>query len=288
MKDKLSAYIQLTRLNRPIGIYLLLWPTLWALWVAGAGRPDAAMVAIFVAGVVIMRSAGCVINDYADRHFDPHVERTRTRPLASGMVSEKEALILFFVLMLAAFALALLLPWLALMLSVGGAGLAIIYPFMKRHTHLPQFFLGAAFAWAIPMAFAALRQSLDPRLWWWFAATLVWAMVYDTIYAIVDREDDLKIKVKSTAILFAHYDRLIIGILQAIMLGLLVLAGRAFELGYAYYLSLPLVALLMFYHQWLIREHKPSQCFKAFLHNHWIGLVVFAGIVLHYILTPEI
>lgn len=275
-------YIRLMRLDKPVGIYLLLWPTLWAVWIAADGNPSWWIVLVFVAGVVLMRSAGCVINDYADRHIDNKVERTRERPLTSGQVTEKEALILFTILALCAFMLVLTLNRLTIILSLGGVLLAASYPFMKRYTHLPQAYLGAAFGWAVPMAFAAQTGQLEPRLWWLFLATLLWALIYDTMYAMVDREDDLKIGVKSTAILFGQYDRLIIGLAQLSMLAVLLLVGQSFELGAIYYGSLGLTAVLMVYHQWLIRGRDRPSCFKAFLHNHWIGLVIFLGIVLDY------
>ena len=275
-------YFRLMRLDKPVGIYLLLWPTLWAVWIAAQGNPSPWLVLVFVAGVVLMRSAGCVINDYADRHIDNKVERTRERPLTSGQVTEGEALILFAVLALCAFALVLTLNRLTILLSVGGAFLAASYPFMKRYTNLPQAYLGAAFGWAVPMAFAAQTGELDSSLWWLFLATLIWALIYDTMYAMVDREDDLKIGVKSTAILFGANDRMVIGILQLGMLAVLMVAGQRFGLGAYYYASLGMASALMLYHQWLIRGRDRASCFKAFLHNHWIGLVIFLGIVLDY------
>ena len=277
-------YVRLMRLDRPIGILLLLWPTLWALWIAGEGHPAPHLVLLFIFGVVLMRSAGCVINDYADRNIDLHVERTKDRPLTTGQVSEREALILFGVLVTTAFLLVLLLNPLTIALSFGGVLLAASYPFMKRYTHLPQAYLGAAFGWAIPMAFSAQTGGLDPRLWFLFSATLLWAIVYDTMYAMVDRDDDLKIGVKSSAILFGKYDRLAIGLFQIIFLALLYLAGRAFELGGYYLIGLTGAALLSLYHQWLIRNRDRKKCFKAFLHNHWLGAIVFLGIVLNYML----
>ncbi len=275
-------YARLMRLDKPVGIYLLLWPTLWAIWIAADGHPSWWLVLVFVAGVVLMRSAGCVINDYADRHIDNKVERTKERPLTSGQVTEREALILFTLLVLSAFLLVLTLNPLTIFLSLGGAFLAASYPFMKRYTHLPQAYLGAAFGWAVPMAFAAQTGGLDPRLWWLFLATLLWALIYDTMYAMVDREDDLKIGVKSTAILFGQYDRLVIGLLQLLMLVIMLIVGQVFDLGPIYHAGLGAAALLMFYHQWLIRHRDRTVCFKAFLHNHWIGLVIFAGIMLDY------
>jgi 4-hydroxybenzoate polyprenyltransferase len=280
-----QLYAQLMRLDRPIGILLLLWPTLWALWIAGEGNPNIPVLLVFVAGVVLMRSAGCVINDYADRHIDKHVKRTSERPLTSGQVSEREALILFSILILAAFLLVLTLNSMTIMLALVGAVLAASYPFTKRYTHLPQVYLGAAFGWAIPMVFAAQTGSLDTRLWWIFSATLVWAVVYDTMYAMVDREDDLKIGVKSSAILFGQYDRVIIGLFQITMLGILFIAGRSFALGFWYNIGLVVAAMLAIYHQWLIRDREPGLCFRAFLHNHWLGMAVFIGIAADYALS---
>lgn len=278
-------YARLMRLDKPIGILLLLWPTLWALWIAGEGNPSVSVVLVFVTGVTLMRSAGCVINDYADRHIDRHVKRTSERPLTSGQVSEREALTLFGMLVAMAFLLALTLNALTIKLAFAGAFLAASYPFMKRYTHLPQVYLGAAFGWAIPMAFAALTGELDPRLWWLFAATVVWAVVYDTMYAMVDRDDDLRIGVKSSAILFGRYDRLIIGACQILMIALLYIAGVQFGLGDWYNLGLLVASLLAAYHQWLIHDRERTACFRAFLHNHWLGMTVFIGIALDYLLT---
>ncbi|WP_293647358.1 4-hydroxybenzoate octaprenyltransferase [Thiolapillus sp.] len=276
--------MRLMRLDKPIGILLLLWPTLWALWIAGEGHPHLWLIVVFVAGVVLMRSAGCVINDYADRKIDSHVKRTAQRPLTAGLVSKKEALVLFGILVALAFLLVVTLNPLTIGLSLVGAFLATSYPFTKRFTHLPQAYLGAAFGWAIPMAFAAQTGSVDPRSWWLFAAVLVWALIYDTMYAMVDRDDDLKIGVKSTAILFGRYDRLIISLLQLVFLGLLIHVGRLFGLGPYYYLGLAVAAVLMVYHQWLIRNRQRAPCFRAFLHNHWVGVVIFIGILANYYL----
>ena len=278
-------YARLMRLDRPIGILLLLWPTLWALWIAGEGNPDTLIVIVFVTGVVLMRSAGCVINDYADRHIDKYVQRTSERPLTSGKISERGALILFCVIILAAFLLVLTLNSMTIMLALVGAVLAASYPFTKRYTHLPQIYLGAAFGWAIPMAFAAQTGSLDARLWWLFAATLVWAVVYDTMYAMVDRDDDIRIGVKSSAILFGKHDRLIIGLCQITMIVMLYIAGRSFALGAWFNLGLIVASLLAIYHQWLIRDRVPGHCFRAFLHNHWLGMAVFVGITADYALS---
>jgi 4-hydroxybenzoate polyprenyltransferase len=283
MKQRLLQYAYLMRLHRPIGIFLLLWPALWALWIAGEGSPDPLVVFVFVAGVVLMRSAGCVINDYADRDFDPHVARTRERPIAAGCVKPKEALILFAVLCLLALGLVLLMNSLTIWLSLVGALLAVTYPFMKRYTHLPQVYLGAAFGWAVPMAFAAQTGEVPRVGWLLFVATILWATAYDTMYGMVDREDDLKIGVKSTAILFGDSDRLIIAIIQVVLLLALVLAGQAAGLGVYYYFGLLLATTLLVYQQYLIRERRPAACFKAFLNNNWFGAAVFGGIVLDHL-----
>ncbi|HFD81306.1 MAG TPA: 4-hydroxybenzoate octaprenyltransferase [Gammaproteobacteria bacterium] len=283
MKERLIEYARLMRLDRPIGIYLLLWPTLWALWVAGEGHPDPLVVFVFVAGVAVMRSAGCVINDFADRAFDPHVERTRDRPIAAGRVSPREALLLFAALCLLAFGLVLLMNRLTIYLSLVGVVLAASYPFMKRYTHLPQVFLGAAFGWAVPMAFAAQTGSVPRVAWLLFVATLLWATAYDTMYGMVDREDDRKIGVKSTAILFGEADRAIIAVIQLLMLVALVMAGQAADMGGYYYFGLLLALGLSLYQQYLIRERDPKKCFQAFLNNNWLGAAVFAGIVLDYL-----
>jgi 4-hydroxybenzoate polyprenyltransferase len=284
MKGRLRDYIELMRLNKPIGTLLLLWPTLWALWIAGEGRPDSYVLVIFVLGVVLMRSAGCVINDYADRNFDRHVSRTRDRPLTAGRVSPRMALTLFTVLCLLAFGLVLLLNRLTVLLSFGGVALAVIYPFMKRVTHLPQVFLGAAFGWAVPMAFAAQTGSLPPIAWLIFTTTVLWATAYDTLYAMVDRQDDLALGLKSTAILFGDSDRTIIGLLQLMVLVCLVMIGHQAGLGLIYAAAVALAALLVVYQQYLIRYRERDACFQAFLNNNWFGMVVFLGIVLDYLL----
>ncbi len=284
LPPKWLIWVRLMRLDKPIGILLLLWPTLWALWIAAEGVPRPWLLLVFISGVVLMRSAGCIINDYADIDIDRHVKRTAQRPLTSGQISRREALLLFSLLIGIAFVLVLSLNRLTISLSVVGALLAASYPFTKRYTHLPQAYLGLAFGWAVPMAFAAQTGSLDPRSWWLFLAVLLWALIYDTIYAMVDRDDDVQIGVKSTAILFGRYDRLIIGLIQAAMLALLVHVGRIFGLGLIYYLGLATAATLMLYHQWLIRHCQRESCFKAFLHNHWIGAVIFLGIAGNYAL----
>ncbi len=283
MMEKLRQYAYLMRLHKPIGIFLLMWPTAWALWIAGEGYPDLLVVLVFAAGVLLMRSAGCVINDYADRDIDPHVARTRDRPIAAGRVTPKEALILCAVLCMVAFGLVLLMNSLTIWLSLAGGLLAATYPFMKRYTHLPQVFLGAAFGWAVPMAFAAQTGGVSKTAWLLFVATVLWATAYDTIYAMVDREDDLKIGVKSTAILFGDSDRLITGIIQVLFLVALVLAGQSAGLGGYYYFGLLLAAGLLLYQQYLIRDREPPACFQAFLNNNWVGAAVFGGIVLDYL-----
>lgn len=279
---RIKDFIQLARLDRPIGIYLLLWPTLWALWVAAKGLPSALNLFVFIAGVVLMRSAGCVINDYADRNVDGGVKRTANRPLVTGRVQEKEALLFFGSMVLVAFLLVLFTNSLTVTLSFAGLALASAYPFAKRHTHLPQVVLGAAFGWSIPMAFAAEMGELAPVTWLMFLANLFWTVAYDTQYAMVDRDDDLKIGIKSTAILFGEMDNLIIGSLQVLTLVTLVMMGMQLKLGSLFYLSLILVAGLFVYQQLLTSNRDRDNCFKAFLNNHWAGAIIFAGIVLSY------
>ncbi len=283
--DRLTQYAMLIRLNRPIGIYLLLWPTLWALWIAAQGKPDPWVLFVFVAGVILMRSAGCAINDFADRHIDPLVKRTRYRPLASGKVSATEAVFVFVVLSLAAFALVLTLNTLTIALSVVGVALAASYPFMKRFHYLPQIHLGAAFGWAVPMAFAAQTGEFPPPLaWLLFIATLLWATAYDTMYAMADREEDLNIGVKSTAILFGEADRAIIGLLQALLfIDLLLIAHRA-ELGVYFHLGLAAALGFALYQQKLLVAREPDDCFRAFLNNNYFGMSIFLGLVLDYLL----
>jgi 4-hydroxybenzoate polyprenyltransferase len=281
-QQAIKPYIELTRLNKPIGIYLLLWPTFWALWIAAKGMPDLSILIIFTLGVILMRSAGCVINDYADRKVDGHVERTLTRPLVIGTVTSKQALILFFALLTISFVLVLFTNTLTIQLSFAGAALAAIYPFMKRHTHLPQIFLGAAFSWAIPMAFAAQAGELPKYLWLIYIANLSWTVAYDTMYAMVDREDDLKVGVKSTAILFADTDKLMIGILHAITLFCLFLLGSELSLNAFYYLGLLIAASWMVYIHWLIRARDRAGCFAGFIKSHWAGLAVLLGIIAAY------
>lgn len=280
--SRLKEYALLVRLHRPIGILLLLWPTLWGLWVAGAGEPPVRILLIFVLGVVLTRSAGCVINDYADRDFDPHVERTRDRPIAAGRVAPREALALFVALALLAFLLVLQLNAFAVTLSLGALFLAVSYPFLKRYTHLPQLYLGIAFGWPILMAFAALTETLPPVAWTLFLANVCWSVAYDTQYSMVDRDDDIRIGVKSTAILFGTYDRLLIGVAHASTLGSLVLAGAIATLGPWYYAGLLAAAGLALYQQHLMRNRDRDGYFRAFLNNNWFGAAVFAGLLLHY------
>ncbi|MEJ2141543.1 MAG: 4-hydroxybenzoate octaprenyltransferase [Gammaproteobacteria bacterium] len=282
IKDRAYQYYLLTRLHKPIGVFLLLWPTLWALWVAAEGIPDWPVFIVFVLGVVLMRSAGCVINDYADRKVDPHVTRTSERPIATGKVKPGEALILFVVLCLVAFGLVLFMNKMTIYLSFGGVLLAAIYPFMKRYTHLPQVVLGMAFAWAVPMAFAAQTETLPKAAWLIYTATVLWAVIYDTMYAMVDKEDDLKIGVKSTAILFGDGDKLIIGVLQLFMFFALFSLGKQEQLHEPYYIGVLVAAALAVYHQFLIRNREAKACFKAFLHNNWLGMAVFAGLAIDY------
>ena len=277
-------FVQLMRLEKPIGIYLLLWPTLWALWVASKGVPDFKWLLIFVLGTLFMRAAGCVINDYADRHFDGHVSRTQARPLASGKVKPQEALVLFAGLVALSFALVLCTNATTVWLSFGGVALAACYPFMKRYTFYPQVVLGAAFSWGMPMAFSAETGSVPPEAWLLYIANLLWTVAYDTYYAMTDREDDLKIGVKSTAILFGEADRLIILTLQGLALLCLAMAGARFSLGIWFLLGLLGAAACFAWEFWSTRGREPQACFAAFLHNHWAGLAILLGIVVDYAL----
>ena len=278
--SKTAALLQLIRFDRPIGTLLLLWPTLWALWLAAQGVPDVKLLVIFVLGTFLTRSAGCIVNDLADRNLDGAVARTKARPLVTGAVTVREALTLFFGLLLLAFILVLFTNALTIELSIVAVLLASSYPFMKRYTHLPQLVLGAAFSWGIPMAFAAQRGILPPALWLVYLGNLLWTVAYDTAYAMVDREDDLRIGIKSSAILFGRYDRLIIAVLQLACLWSLYLAGLAFGLGFYYNAALVVAATLFIYQQYLLHERSPDACFKAFLHNNWVGMAIFAGVVL--------
>jgi 4-hydroxybenzoate polyprenyltransferase len=280
-----SAYLRLMRMHRPIGSFLLLWPTLWALWLAAEGHPTPKLFAIFVIGVFVMRSAGCIINDFADRNFDPHVQRTRTRPLATREVSIWEALALFVILCMAALGLVLMLNRLTQELAVIGALLVISYPFMKRYTYLPQPYLGLAFGWGIPMAYAAVTGSVPTIAWLIFIANIIWTTVYDTMYAMVDRRDDIRIGIKSTAILFGDLDRIIIGILQVSLLTDLLLVGYQAHMSGVYYLGIAFALLFALYQQILIRRRSPQRCFQAFMNNNWFGAAIFAGILLNYTFT---
>jgi len=277
-RNRLRQYWQLVRGDRPIGWLLLLWPTWWALWLAAEGLPPLWPWLVFTAGVWLTRSGGCVINDYADRWLDPQVERTKGRPLATGAVSGREALALFAVLMLAAFALVLTLNRLTVLLSFVGVALAASYPYLKRYTYLPQVYLGMAFGWGIPMAWAALTGGVPAIAWVLYAANIFWATAYDTWYAMVDRDDDLRMGAKSTAILFGELDLVAIGVLYALMFGALALVGRQAGLGAYYWYALGVAALLVLYEFAIARRRGRQACFRAFLHNHWVGMTVFAGI----------
>ena len=283
ISERLNRYASLMRLDRPIGIYLLLWPTLWALWIAAEGRPNTWVVIVFVLGVVLMRSAGCVMNDFADRDFDGHVRRTAQRPIPAGRVSSREALLLACALALLAFILVLTLNILTIGLAVVAVLLAATYPFMKRYTYLPQVHLGLAFGWAIPMAFAAQVGVLPPVTWLILCASVLWTVAYDTMYAMVDREDDIRVGIKSTAILFGSEDRFIIGIIQALLIAVLIVIGLKMELGGMYYVGVGTAGALSIYQQYLIRDREPARCLEAFLNNHWLGAAVFTGLLSHYL-----
>lgn len=280
--SNINNYLKLARVDKPIGIFLVLWPTLWALWLAAEGLPSLDVLAIFVAGVVLMRSAGCVINDFADRNIDGEVARTKDRPLVRGDISAKNALIFFVSLCLIAFLLVLQTNELTVYLSFGAVALAAIYPFMKRHSYLPQVVLGAAFAWAVPMAYAAQTNELPTIIWLIYTATVLWTVAYDTMYAMVDREDDLKIGVKSSAILFGQADRGIIAFLQILVILTFCMIGDQLKLGQFYFLGVVSAAILFIYQQHLIRLRYREECFKAFLNNNWVGLVIFVGLALDY------
>ena len=281
--DRFKQYWLLSRFDRPIGILILLWPALWALWVASNGRPDLDVLTVICLGVILMRAAGCVINDYADRNFDPHVARTNQRPIATGQVKPKEALWVFVVFCLCAFGLVLTLNVYTILLSFIAAFLAASYPFMKRYTQLPQAYLGIAFGWAVPMSFAAEINSIPPVAWVMYLAVVLWALVYDTMYAMVDKDDDLKIGVKSTAILFGSYDRQIMAIFQVIILGLLITVGQMKQLNSPYYAGIMVAAGLCIYQQKLIYNRDKANCFKAFLNSNWFGLAIFVGLFVDYL-----
>ncbi|HHN8404697.1 4-hydroxybenzoate octaprenyltransferase [Morganella morganii] len=283
VRSKWQAYSRLMRTDRPIGSLLLLWPTYWALWIAARGVPDWHILIIFTIGVFSMRAAGCVINDFADRKFDGSVERTKNRPLPRGDVTEKEAKILFAVLVLVSFGLVLTLNTMTIWLSVAGLALAWVYPFVKRVSHLPQVVLGAAFGWSIPMAFAAVSESLPAACWLLFAVNIVWSVVYDTQYAMVDRNDDLKIGVKSTAILFGRFDKIIIGILQLVMILMLLWIGLMVNLSGIFYWSLLLAGALFVYQQRLMADRERDPCFQAFMNNNYVGFILFLGMLVSYL-----
>lgn len=282
-KERGLAYVQLARIDKPIGTLLLLWPTLWALWLAADGLPNLWTLLVFVVGVFLMRSAGCVINDYADRNFDGHVKRTAGRPLPMGKVKPREVLALFAVLALISFALVLTMNPLTIGLSFAALLLAVCYPFMKRYIQIPQLVLGMAFSWSIPMAYAAQANALPAVAWLVFFANLLWTIAYDTEYAMVDRDDDLKLGLKSSAILFGRHDKRIIGALQLLTLLILLLVGQLSELGSSYYWSLLAAAALFVYQQRLIRERAREACFQAFLNNNYVGALIFAGVVINYL-----
>lgn len=285
-KQVVSPYIRLMRLDRPIGILLLMWPTLSALWIAAQGLPDMTVLMVFVLGVILMRSAGCAINDFADRDIDGQVWRTQGRPLATGELKPRDALLLFAGMAILAFVLVMQLNTLTIWMSVVGVALAASYPFMKRYTYLPQLYLGMAFGWAIPMAFAAQTGTVPIVAWLLFLANIIWTTVYDTFYAMADREDDLLAGVKSTAVLFGDDDLKIQAILQVAFLIVLVMIGKQLALSSVFYLGLVVMAGLFVYQQFLCRHREPKACLQAFLNNNWVGLTLFVSLVLHYLFAP--
>jgi len=280
--DRLLQYALLMRFDKPIGTYLLLWPTLWALWIAAEGDPNDTVALVFLLGVILMRASGCIINDYADRNIDIYIKRTENRPIATGRVSPREAITLFILNCILAFFLVLFTNLLTFMLSFGALVLAIAYPFTKRYTYMPQAFLGLAFGWSIPMAFAAQTEAVPHVAWLLLTATVIWATIYDTMYAMVDREEDVRIGVKSTAILFGDSDRTIIAMLQFTFFMTMLIIGNNLNLGFFYYVGLGAASLLSFYQLFLIRRRDPKRCLQAFKNNNWFGAVIFFGIVLHY------
>ena len=284
-QQKLKACGELMRVSKPIGTYLLLWPALWALWIAAAGIPSVSLLIIFVLGTFLMRSAGCVINDFADRKIDGHVKRTAQRPLPSGRISAKETLILFAALLAASFVLVLFTNQLTILLSVVAVALASCYPFMKRYTHLPQVVLGMAFSWAIPMAFSATLNEVPKIAWLIYIAAILWIITYDTMYAMVDRDDDIRIGVKSTAVLFGDMDKAIIGLLQLLTLAIFIMLGIDLNLSFWFYLGLLGMGGFFIYQQYLIRERQREACFTAFLNNNYAGMAVFIGLFIHYLTT---
>ena len=287
LRDRLTQYALLMRLHRPVGWLLLLWPTWWGLWCAARGMPSWKLLAIFSAGVIVMRSAGCVINDWADRWLDASVKRTQDRPIASGKVRPSEALLLFAVLMLMALGLVVMTNELTIKLAGVGAVLAVIYPFLKRYTHLPQLWLGAAFGWAVPMAYAAQKGEIDALAWLLFLANVLWSTAYDTIYAMVDRDDDLRMGARSTAILLDDMDLVGIGILHASFLAAMWLVGGRAELGWPYTIGWCAALLVILWQHWTIRTRAHDACFLAFRHSHWVGMALFAGIAAAFVLPDS-
>ncbi|SFJ74460.1 4-hydroxybenzoate octaprenyltransferase [Methylophaga sulfidovorans] len=282
VQQRIMPYIQLMRLDRPIGILLLLWPTLSALWIAAEGLPDITVLVVFILGVILMRSAGCAINDFADREIDGSVWRTQNRPLATGELTARQAVYVFIGMALVAFILVSLLNSLTIWLSLGGVFLAATYPFMKRYTYFPQIYLGMAFGWAIPMAFAAQTNTVPVMAWLLFLANIIWTTMYDTFYAMADREDDLLAGVKSTAVLFGDDDLVIQGIMQVGYIVVMVLVGLQLEMGFIFYLGLFLASGLFVYQQILAKDRQPQRCLQAFLNNNWVGLIIFVSLVIHY------
>jgi 4-hydroxybenzoate polyprenyltransferase len=282
-RDALKNYCQLLRLDKPVGILLLLWPTLWALWLASNGKPSFRLVVIFTLGVIVMRSAGCIINDIADRNIDGLVERTKLRPLATGVISVRAALVLFLLLSLVGFLLVLCLNHLTIYLALVGAVLMVVYPYLKRVTHLPQIGLGLAFSWGVPMAFAAVTNRVPTEAWLLYGAAVLWPISYDTIYAMVDRKDDLAFGIKSTAVLFDDKDTVIIATFQVAFLLLMAYVGWVFELNVLYYVGLLAAEGLFAYQQFLMKDGDPKACFQAFLNNQWVGLLIFLGIIMNYV-----
>jgi len=281
---KWNALWRLMRFDRPIGILLLLWPTLWALWIAGDGSPTVKNILIFCTGVVLMRAAGCIMNDVADRDFDPHVERTRCRPLASGELTVRQALVAFFTLMLLAFGLVLMTNILTIKLAFAGALLASTYPFFKRWTHFPQVILGLAFGWGIPMAFAAETGQIASVAWLILLINVIWSVIYDTLYAMVDRDDDISIGLKSTAIMFGRFDLLIIRVLKILMIALLVLLGLKLQFSWPWFAGVAIAGVLFARQQYLVRERDRDACFNAFLNNNWVGIAVWTGLLATYLI----